>query len=89
MNEPKDEDKHTDEPMPSPTWKPSPPEMDLEPVPSPDQAGETQSGNTDPPPARSGQAGDKENPTEQVGKNNPIHHKGRVTPNVTRNEDKG
>jgi len=29
------------EPMPSPTWKPSPPEMDLEPIPSPERSDET------------------------------------------------
>jgi len=29
------------EPMPSPTWKPSPPEMELEPIPVPERADET------------------------------------------------
>lgn len=28
----------TDAPMPAPTWKPSPPEMDLEPIPLPDRS---------------------------------------------------
>ncbi|KQV30294.1 hypothetical protein ASC97_22530 [Rhizobium sp. Root1203] len=31
-------DKRTNAPMPSPTWKPSPPEMELEPIPLPDQS---------------------------------------------------
>ena len=29
------------EPMPSPTWKPSPPEMELEPIPVPERADDT------------------------------------------------
>ncbi len=29
----------TNDPMPAPTWKPSPPEMDLEPIPLPDRSG--------------------------------------------------
>jgi hypothetical protein len=39
-----------DEPMPAPTWKPSPPEMELEPIPLPDQSGEgSLAGNEQPP----------------------------------------
>jgi hypothetical protein len=33
-------DKTSNEPMPAPTWKPNPPEMDLEPIPLPDRSGE-------------------------------------------------
>jgi hypothetical protein len=33
-------DKSSNEPMPAPTWKPNPPEMDLEPIPLPDRSGE-------------------------------------------------
>lgn len=57
MSNPKYDDL-TDQPMPSPTWKPEPKEMDMEPQPLPDQAAES---GTDEPPARSGQTTKKEN----------------------------
>lgn len=76
----------TDAPMPAPTWKPSPPEMDLEPIPLPDQSGESGSEDSDEPPARSGQAEKREKPTEGAGDENPVHHTGRVPPQVTDEE---
>ncbi|MDQ0561454.1 hypothetical protein QO004_003248 [Rhizobium mesoamericanum] len=45
MTDPKD--KPDNEPMPSPTWKPSPPEMDLEPIPLPERTDESPLGNGD------------------------------------------
>jgi hypothetical protein len=47
-------DKATDEPMPSPTWKPIPPEMEFEPIPLPDQSVESSADGLDQPLANQG-----------------------------------
>lgn len=84
MSNPKYDDL-TDQPMPSPTWKPAPREMDVDPQPLPDQA-ESGSENADQPPAMSGKSERREKPTEGAGEDNPIHHTGRVPPGVTDEE---
>jgi hypothetical protein len=76
-------DKAGNEPLPSPTWKPSPPEMDLEPIPSPNQPGESGIEDADEPPARSGHSERTEKPVESTSDDNPVHHTGRVPPKVT------
>jgi len=48
MSDPKDN--RTNEPMPSPTWKPSPPEMEFEPIPLPDRSLESPLDDTAQPP---------------------------------------
>ena len=64
----------------------TPPDMDFEPVPLPDQADESGSEGADVPPARSGQSEKREEPTEGAGKDNPVHHTGRVPPKVTKDQ---
>ncbi|MCG5485567.1 MAG: hypothetical protein KK482_17875 [Sinorhizobium meliloti] len=85
MSDPKHDDL-TDQPMPSPTWKPEPKEMDMEQQPLPDQDAESGTKEAAEPPARSGQTTKKEKPTEGAGSDNPIHHTGRVPPKVTKGE---
>ena len=84
MSNPKDE-AFKDQPMPSPTWKPDPKEMNMDPKPVPDQARPAGEG-ADEPPARSGTSERREKPTEAAGKDNPVHHTGRVPPKVTDDE---
>ncbi|MBW9054537.1 hypothetical protein [Rhizobium mesosinicum] len=81
MTDPKD--KPQNDPVPSTNWKPSPPEMDLEPIPSPDQPGESGTEDADAPPARTGMSQQTEKPAEAAGDDNPVHHTGRVPPKVT------
>jgi hypothetical protein len=52
---------------------PRPPEMDLEPIPSPDVAGTEEQ---DLPPARTGKSENKKDPVEGAGSDNPTHHTG-------------
>ncbi|MDK1490162.1 hypothetical protein QN219_08830 [Sinorhizobium sp. 7-81] len=85
MSDPKYDDL-TDQPMPSPTWKPETKEMHVDPQPLPDQAAESGTEDADQPPARSGQAARREQPTEGAGKDNPVHHTGRVPPKVTKDQ---
>ncbi|WP_026623191.1 hypothetical protein M728_001411 [Ensifer sp. WSM1721] len=85
MSNPKYDDL-TDQPMPSPTWKPEPREMDVDPQPLPDQAAESGTEHADQPPARSGMSERREKPTEGAPENNPVHHTGRVPPKVTDDE---
>lgn len=85
MSDPKNEDL-TNQPMPSPTWKPEPQEMDMDPQPLPDQADESGTEDADTPPARSGQSERSEKPTEGASNDNPVHHTGRVPPKVTPGE---
>ncbi|OAP36427.1 hypothetical protein AU381_18110 [Sinorhizobium glycinis] len=85
MSNPKRDDL-TDQPMPSPTWKPDPKEMRVDPKPLPDQAQGSGSEDADEPPARSGMSERREKPTEAGGKDNPVHHTGRVPPKVTDEE---
>jgi hypothetical protein len=81
MSDPRD-DKAANEPMPAPTWKPSPPELDLE----PDRLGESGTEDADEPPVRSGKSGKPEKLTEGAGDDNPVHHTGRVPPKVTKDQ---
>ncbi|MCV9999417.1 hypothetical protein OE766_14300 [Pararhizobium sp. YC-54] len=76
-------DNDTNAPMPSPTWKPEPRTIDLDPSPIPDQGDETGHEDTGKPPARAGQSEKSEKPTEAAGADNPVHHSGRVPPSVT------
>ena len=85
MSNPKYDDL-VDQPMPSPTWKPEPKEMHIEPQPLPDQVAESGSEDAGEPPARSGQAERSEKPTEGAGEDNPIHHTGRIPPKVSGEE---
>jgi hypothetical protein len=85
MSNPK-RDELTNQPMPSPTWKPDSKEMPVEPKPLSDQARESGTEQADGPPARSGTAERREKPTEAGGKDNPVHHTGRVPPKVTDDE---
>ncbi|GEC33986.1 hypothetical protein N181_03615 [Sinorhizobium fredii USDA 205] len=75
-----------DHPMPSPTWKPDSKEMPVDPHALPDQAAQPGTDKTHEPPARSGTSERREKPTEPGGKNNPVHHTGRVPPKVTDDE---
>lgn len=75
-----------DHPMPSPTWKPDSKEMPVEPRPMSDQARASATEQADEPPARSGTSKRQEKPTEAGGKDNPVHHAGRVPPKVTEDE---
>ncbi|KQS85778.1 MULTISPECIES: DUF2934 domain-containing protein [unclassified Rhizobium] len=52
---------------------PSPPEMDLEPIPLPFAAG---TDDQDVPPARTGQSENSKDPVESGGADNPVHHTG-------------
>jgi hypothetical protein len=85
MSNPKYDDL-TDQPMPSPTWKPEPKEMDMDPQPLPDQAAESSTEDADQPPARSGMSERREKPTEGGREDNPVHHAGRLPPKVTDDE---
>jgi len=76
MKEPENVD-IKDQPVTSPTWKPEPPSVDLDPEPLQVQA-RTNSENDDIPPGRTGQSADEEKPVEAEGGDNPIHHSGRV-----------
>lgn len=53
-----------DEPMPAPTWKPSPPEMELEPIPLPDRSGEGSLAGTEQPPLDQGRVTPVSTPDE-------------------------
>jgi hypothetical protein len=76
MTEQKNDDLKDQHPT-SPTWKPEPPSVDLDPQPLPDQGSvESQEGSI--PPARSGQSANNEDPVQAEGGDNPIHHSGRV-----------
>jgi hypothetical protein len=84
MSDPKD-GKPTEQQTPSRRTT-VPPEMDFEPVPSPDQANKAGSEDSNVPPARSGQSEKREKPTEAAGEDNPVHHTGRVPPKVTKDQ---
>ncbi|VTZ60472.1 hypothetical protein EMEDMD4_160053 [Sinorhizobium medicae] len=60
MSNPKDDDL-TNQPMPSPTWKPTPKSMDMDPQPLPEQAAASGTEDADVPPARSGKSEKKRN----------------------------
>lgn len=79
MSNPKDDDL-TNQPMPSPTWKPTPKSMDMDPQPLPEQAAASGTEDADVPPARSGKSEKKEKPVEGAGADNPVHHTGRIPP---------
>ncbi len=57
--------------------------MHVDPEPLPDQAQESATAGADEPPARSGMSERRLEPTEAGGKDNSVHHSGRVHPKVT------
>ena len=67
----------TSAPVTSTEWAPEPSAVDVEPQPVPDSADlDTDAGGI--PPARTGQSSNEELPVEGAGKDNPVHHTGRL-----------
>ena len=74
----KPNEKPAGETMPSATGKPDRPE--------PDRFKQADAEDMTSPPARAGQSERTEKPTEGAGRDNPVHHTGRVPPQVTPGE---
>lgn len=62
--------------------------VDTEKQPLPGRTPDVDSDRQDPPPARSGAAGEKgETPTEAGDRSNPVNHVGHIPPPVTQNKE--